>query len=218
MLKLIREQLITRLDHTYRFNGTPIIPPAESVSQHSYWVIFYTNLLLRDIFWLPWQGGNDIGFKKKVYYEFYNFTIRQAMFHDVGEIFTSDILFHTKNHPAVNDDIKNSLNRIIRYESNRLEKSVFDSEMQAHISDEGNLGITDLNSGIKEIGHKIVKVADWISCYHFAYNQYSLGNKLMIDKCEIAIVEMRKVLTGLATALEASGLPYSRSSLESILN
>ena len=224
MLKLIRDQLITRLDHTYRFNGTPIIPPAESVSQHSYWVTMYSNLLFRDIFFLSFKCCDT---PLSLYFEMYNFLIRQALCHDTGEQITGDVLWNIKYHPEYGSTIRAALDNIVHKEVREMNGvDVFTLEWQSvlwqdRLPDERHTvlnHITDLSVKEKIVCLGIKKVADWLSMYHFSYSQYSLGNKLMVEKCEVSIIEMRKVIIGLATALEDSGLPYSRSALENIVN
>src|ERR1051325_1854338 len=96
MLKLVHQQVVSRLDTVVRFNGTPVTRQ-ETVSQHSYWVTFYSNLLFKDLFQLAFIADN----KENLYYRMYNYALRIAIHHDNDEIYHSDIVYDTKYHPIV---------------------------------------------------------------------------------------------------------------------
>lgn len=224
MLKLIREQFISRLDHIHRFNGTPLIPPGENVAQHSFWVTFYANLFFRDLFWLALRHTDTVS----VYFEMYNFLIRKAMCHDFDEAWTGDVLWSTKYHPSVGLQLKELLDKIVAYQaSNTLPlNSVLTDEITSVLWNDREPGdrhtvdnaITHLSPIQKDICITIVKIADWISCYHFCYGQYCLGNKLVSGIMDRAVIELKKVVVSLLKILETSQIPFSASALETIIN
>jgi hypothetical protein len=91
MINFIKEGIIGRLDYIKRFNGHFKLHE-EAVSTHSYWVVFYCNLLFRDLFWQAFQESNTEENERPlynwpyIYSDMYNFLIRQAIMHDVEEV------------------------------------------------------------------------------------------------------------------------------------
>jgi len=211
MLKLIHSQLPFRLDHTIRFNGIPTIKK-ESVSQHSYWVMFFVNLIFRDLFWIVLSTNN----KEEHFYRLYNYIIRKAMFHDIDECFVSDVTYTTKYHKAIGTGIKDSLNKIFEHEINSYPEENFIKEIKLLIAKENSENFTEEE---KLICKQIIKLADWLSLYAYCHQEYRLGNKQeqIINMSEIAKEEMEKLLVSLLKTLEESNLPFNKRALETIL-
>lgn len=201
MLSIIRDQLAIKLDNIKRFNGCSLIKE-ESVSQHSYWVVFYVNLLLKNIFKDAYDG------EKINYLSLYHITIRKAMFHDFEEVFVSDVVFNVKYHPAIGSVIKDALTNIVNHEINKLKPSILNDELK------------DVINNNEILSNLIIKIADWLSLYHFLYNEYKLGNKQeeVIRMMNLGENHLHENLNKLKTYCDDNKIPYSPSAIESVLN
>lgn len=218
MINYIKEGLVARLDYIKRFNGHFKLHE-ESVSTHSYWVVFYCNLLYRDLFWYAFKHQTtEVCLKDVVYYEMYNFLMRQAIMHDVDEVFASDVLFDVKYHESGGDDIRKGLRGIVLSEIKAMKPSVLKLEFQAQLSSDSQEGTTALTIEQKAVCHNIIKLCDWLSSYHFCHEEVvTAGNTTFSHIVQRVIEGIRTCRVSLLSALEASHLPFSQSAIESII-
>lgn len=203
MLKLIHDQLISRLDHTVRFNGTPTIKQ-ENVSTHLYWVTLYANLIVKDLFLNTFSEENQM----EMYYEIYNTTIRLAMFSDMDEIYTGDVLYTCKYHPAIGTKIKDLLKEIVDEELEKAEEDNFIKEFKEIYRFPNKIYLSH------RIFVRIVKLADWLSAYHFCFQESQLGNRQILKILEICTINIRRVIDSLLFVLQESKLSFNKSALE----
>lgn len=219
MINFIKEGLITKLDNIKRFNGHFTLHQ-ESVATHSFWVVFYVNLLYRDLFWMAFNvheiEQNTTGLVK-LYHEIYNFLLRQAIMHDVDEVLTTDILYDVKYHKQGGDDVRKGLRLITLSEIERMKPSILKTELQAELSSDSVGGTTELTIEQKTVCHNIVKLCDWLSSYHFCYQEVTVGNMAFSEILQLVIEGIRTSRVSLLVALQASHLPFSQSAVESII-
>lgn len=203
MLEIIHDQLAAKLDSVKRFNGNALIKE-ETVSQHSYWVMFYVNLILQIVFRKSYVKEN----KWSEFLWFFNAAMRKAMFHDFDEVWTGDVIFPTKYHDEVGTSIKEALQKIVTHEINQLTETDFHDELKMAINYSDAL--TD----------DVIKIADWLSLYHFLYSEYKLGNKQeeVIRVMEVCKVHLKKVITRLNDFCIEYKIPYSETALLDIQN
>jgi 5'-deoxynucleotidase YfbR-like HD superfamily hydrolase len=221
MINFIKEGLIARLDYIKRFNGQFKLHE-EAVSTHSYWVVFYCNLLFRDLFWLAFKDSADTPYgvipDLNAYHEMYNFLMRQAIMHDVDEVFASDVLFDVKYHESGGDDVRKGLRSIVLSEINAMRPSVLKLELVAQYSSDTQHGTTSLTTEQKAICHNIIKLCDWLSSYQFCHEEVVTAGNTTFDNILQRVIEgIRTCRVSLLGALEASHLPFSQSAIESII-
>lgn len=164
--KILKDRDLERLNDIYRWSFYKV-HKHENIPQHSYWVIFFSNLLIEEL--------NPAGYLEDVF-DFKLKTLQQALYHDLDEIFTGDISHEVKNNGYNGGVLKELLSNLARIEM--LNK--FGSTSR---SEENSFGSNVLNSTIskdKTIS-TIVKLADWLSFIKFAYNERELGNKQFED-------------------------------------
>jgi 5'-deoxynucleotidase YfbR-like HD superfamily hydrolase len=222
MINLIKEGLINKLDNIKRFNGHFTLH-TESVSTHSYWVTFYCNILFRELFYLAFKVSNNEENERPlynwplIYNEMYNFLIRQALMHDVTEMFSSDVLHDIKYHEQGGDQVRKGLNSIVWNEVNEMQPSTLKLELQAQLSSDNKEGTTSLTVEQKTLCHNIVKLCDWLSSYHYSWQEVSCGNPAFSAILQRCIVGIRTCRVSLLSAIEATGLPFSNAALEAII-
>lgn len=211
MISTIYSNRLNKLDDVGRFNGMKTIQPKETVSSHLFWVTFFCNLMYRELFISVVSKYVD----NKDYYEMYNFIIRQALFSDVDEIFTGDVIFPTKYHNSVGTKIKDALHNIVKYELNALPPSTFQSEYNSVLnSDSGISGVTSLTTDQKTVCHCIIKLADWYSCFKFCYDEIQLGNNTMRVTLNLSIKNIEVCIDNLKLTLFETVIPHNAVCLD----
>jgi 5'-deoxynucleotidase YfbR-like HD superfamily hydrolase len=135
----------------------------ETVSQHSFWVSFYSTCLAEELF--PETHVKSIPMKLAI--------TRYALFHDLDEAFTGDINHKVKHNPLNGKQIREELEILIqsKVEEKFSSKLPFNKMLKQYITSD------DLtNYPHDEIVKSIVKICDWLSFIKYLQNEKSLGN------------------------------------------
>ena len=169
---------VKRLDYVVRFSSIPS-SHRETVSQHSFWVMFYSNLIHNRL-----CSGSSAQLDRIELLLF-----RRAMTHDIGECVTGDVV---RTFKYSDPDLKSAINKA---ETNLvvkcLPRSVIEIINKSAECNESDSGYIDA----------VVKAADFVSLYHFMNREHQRGNKEitpfmqrmvsdlngMADKCQVSV-------------------------------
>jgi 5'-deoxynucleotidase YfbR-like HD superfamily hydrolase len=156
------------LDNINRFNGIRVMKH-ENVAQHSYWVTIFATLLVDEFV----TAGALSGFieKPSEVSTFQLKVLNACLFHDFDESLTGDILFDFKYNKVNGSSVKELLKEFVNDaltgfdEGTAIERRIFTS-------------INDCDGGI--MTKIFVKMADWLACIKYEYNEIQMGNALFI--------------------------------------
>lgn len=172
---LFIHRLYDKMVDTKRWNGHPVIH-AESVAEHSYLVAYCTSVMLQEI------GIADLQHMQAQCFTVLNY----ALFHDLDEVFTGDIL-HTMKHCPNGTIIQNFLKD---YAKNHTPN--FPSWMMP-----GTEATTTMPVWCKYMA----KVADWLSMVWYSFREMESGNskfkeiaEYCVASCIEAMIKMSKSL------------------------
>lgn len=182
MINAILRDELHELDDLARYNGKKTIQHKESVSQHSYWVTFYSNLIFRALFHKPIMTCTDVISQRHLvtnYHFMHSFLMWVSLYHDFDENITGDVLWKVKYDDEYGDIIKKALNQIKLKVVETYPRDVlyydFTSSFKTDLFPEVN--IDNLSKEQKTICLNIIKMADWLSVLRFSNIEIELGNK-----------------------------------------
>jgi 5'-deoxynucleotidase YfbR-like HD superfamily hydrolase len=171
--KYIKTEYLRRIDHTHRFQGSPIIQ-SETISSHSWWHTFFARILPTKIFnvqnicvFEEPNGVINLIARARLQY-FMNLLLEitsYSIFHDLPEIFSGDISHEVKYNEFNGEEICKAL------------KDFEDSMMLKHFSDESEILKLSNHAQLPPFEKKILKICDWLSLVKQLENEYSLGNR-----------------------------------------
>lgn len=156
------DERYTKLDTIFRFNGT-FTHIKESVSQHSFWVSFYTRSICK-----------LLNYDSKLTLD----CLEYAILHDLSEVFDYDVSFEVKYNSHNGSQIRALLDEFIDYSSKDL--LIFD-DIQKFKTKQDYLII-----------YYTVKVADNLACFKHEHQEILVGNVHMKGKLEKSIVQTEK--------------------------
>jgi 5'-deoxynucleotidase YfbR-like HD superfamily hydrolase len=157
---LINDSELSVLDSINRWNMNQVIK-TETVSQHSFWVVFYSHIISEALF-PGYEKVNDICLKLDV--------LRKATFHDLEEIFSGDVNHIVKHNKLNGIQITEQLDLFCEAEMREKfnSKCSYDDSILYSLYHK-----SDYADGV----NSIVKLADWFSFLKYINNEISLGNK-----------------------------------------
>jgi 5'-deoxynucleotidase YfbR-like HD superfamily hydrolase len=145
---------VDKLDNISRFSGEKTTK-TESVSQHSFWVTFFSSLLL-----------DEMGFTD---YKLRYLTLDYATFHDFDETITGDLLHPFKHNTENGMAIRKTVEHFVKYSVEKMKDNVLKSKLikfDALKRDDDFI-----------VAKHLVKICDWLSCIKFCYDEVMMGNK-----------------------------------------
>lgn len=148
--------VLTALD---RWNGTHRIRK-ETVAEHSFLVILFTNLLVEEIY-----DENQIVEKLQA--------VQYATFHDAKEMFDFDVNHVLKYNSFNGENIRSELDSYTNHKT--AEKFTGDGSTNFL----KNLLIADT---VSDFNKSIVKIADWLACIFYLTQEIKMGNKELVGK------------------------------------
>jgi 5'-deoxynucleotidase YfbR-like HD superfamily hydrolase len=160
----VKNDDLRKIDHIYRFQGSPIIQ-TETITSHSWWVAFFARILPSHIF-------NEELLIESIGRANYDTILLNlisfALFHDVREIVVGDILFTVKYNSHNGNTLREALND---YEEIRMVELFGDENL-----------VTQYSKSTTILYQKhILKICDWCSLLKQLQNEYSLGNRNLDD-------------------------------------
>ncbi len=200
MFNTIAEQIfnteLTSIDWIDRFNKTPTIK-RETVSQHSYWVILFSRLIAA-------------AYTKKPNFTFIIACVDAAITHDYDETITGDVLFDFKHNLLNGEEV---CKLIDDYVSSKLADDHFDNiEMSEYIT--ASLKLQKENKLVKAV----IKVADWLACLKYEYQELNLGNKAFISILDKSLSGYQKAVTNLKNEAVVDGQDINEKFFKHLTN
>lgn len=174
---------VKRLDYVERYNSIPSVFK-ETVSTHSFWVIFNSCLIHRK---LCESIKTDPEILELL-------IMRRAMVHDLGEALTSDMVLPFK---YFNPELKNMIDKV---ENDMIEK-FFPESIKTLINSKSNS--EEENVYI----NAVVKAADWMSVFHYMNREINRGNQEM----KSFVIRMKKDTLKMVYDTGSRGFWYSKS-------
>lgn len=163
---LISNEGFQRMNALERFNGVPRIHK-ESVAQHSFWVSLYSNIIFTAV--IPMRSEWE--YDQQVYYKDLKLSVMEhAMIHDVPEIFTGDVLFDLKYNSLNGEQIRN---HIEDYEDHMISEELNNGKVSQILW----MLMKRYKQPTARLAKRFVKVADWLACLTYEYNELKLGNR-----------------------------------------
>ena len=159
IVKALLSDYLARMDNIIQWQERDV-HQRESVSQHSYKVTVFTNLLLESLLQGQEETIEMLRFK--------NECINHAMFHDWDEALIRRDLSHVMKYNDYNGD---AIRKVVDDLAEHLAKKEFVVS--------GVVGGKCVYDGIlptNELVHSVVKVADWMALQYFIDREFRMGN------------------------------------------
>jgi 5'-deoxynucleotidase YfbR-like HD superfamily hydrolase len=165
----VADPTLNRLNNLSRWQGFPT-QQKESVSQHSYWVTYWTTILMEELL-VDCVKHKQAAFLKLE-------AIQLAVFHDLDEAITGDVA-HPVKYNNVNGE---ALRKCLKEYAESAVRSKWDGDvaydrliMKAVLGDHSY-------TAQREMLMRIVKVADYLSMFNYAKHELELGNTNMCSE------------------------------------
>lgn len=165
--RFLQDPDLDRLSETVRWNGLRRIKD-ETVSHHSHTVSMFSMILAEEIF-------EDDAVKHQI--------VSYAILHDFDEIFTGDILNPVKYNELNGVDLREEIDRYIDHKVHEK----FNTNSATDI-----MFRKFLTKNFPNYIARVVKVADWISMFHYIDKEIMLGNKGVADRRAFCIQGIRE--------------------------
>jgi len=166
--KFLFDPEFDRLSNTIRWNGLNRIKD-ETVAHHSHTVSIFSMIIAEEVF------GEDDSVKLQV--------LSYAVLHDYDEIFTGDILSPVKYNELNGIDLREEIDRFVDHKVSQKfpDNTATDLMFRKY-----------LQKNFPSYIYRLVKIADWLSMYHYIKKEITLGNKGVEDKKQVCIEGIRE--------------------------
>lgn len=190
----IWESRLLELDNIKRYNNKYNYS-IESVSQHSYWVTMFCDLIAKEIF-IEDNFLIPIDIRKKR--TFLGMLLSKALWHDVGEIFTGDVLHPVKYlYGERSEVIKENLESLEKEGEENLMFVLF-GENYLRFNEEKEQDYFGDTPEFYPLVKRIIKIADWLSVAFKARKEVvEFSNATFVEIKKYSEEETEKAITDL---------------------
>lgn len=156
--KLMLSSKMNNLSCTLRWNGKNV-NKGENVAEHSHFVTWVTRIICEHLF----IGGNSTEAKLDA--------VTFAIFHEIDEIYSGDVLHNLKYNEFNGYDIRMAIDTYV----SKMVMEDFGGD-----SKHSDMIMNKVMSPNLTTKH-IVKIADWMAMVYFCYREVLMGNSSMSD-------------------------------------
>lgn len=187
IVKALLSDYLARLDNIIQWQERDV-HQRESVSQHSFKVTIFTNMLLESLFQGQEETIEILRFK--------NACINHAMFHDWDEALIRRDLSHVMKYNEYNGaDIRKAVDALAEHLANKeFNRAAF-------------VGGNKVYEGIipsDKLVHAVVKVADWMALQYFVNREIDMGNATFAKESHYCPKSLCEAINHLINLLDCS--------------
>ena len=200
IVKALLSDYLARMDNIIQWQERDV-HQRESVSQHSYKVIVFTNALLESLFQGQEETIEILRFK--------NECINHAMFHDWDEALIRRDLSHVMKYNDYNGD---AIRKVVDDLAEHLAKQEF------IVSDV--IGGKRVYEGIlptNKLVHAVVKVADWMALQYFVDREVRMGNCTFNRESHYCPKSLLEAIDKMLKAFEESDFKVNTNQINEII-